>query len=300
MKKISILLIAMLLLTGTMSAQVGINTDGSDPDGSAMLDVKSTDGGLLPPRMTREQISRIHNPTNGLLVFCTTDNKYYAYIPESGSGTWKEISYGSGTIASCPSSFIVNHVAGSVAPVTKTVTYGTVTNIPGTPTKCWITSNLGADHQADSVDDPTEASAGWYWQFNRQQGYKHDGVTRTPNTTWITPISEHADWNISNDPCKLELGSGWRIPTFTEWNIVDLLGGWSDWNGPWNSELKLHAAGQLRNPDGVLVVRGSFGYYWSITQQDQDQGRNLVFYSSICGIGSNLKATANPLRCIKD
>ena len=76
----------------------------------------------------------------------------------------------------------INHVEGVVAPVTKTTTYGTVTNIPGELTKCWITSNLGSDQQATAVNDATEASAGWYWQFNRKQGYKHDGSTRTPNT----------------------------------------------------------------------------------------------------------------------
>ncbi len=78
----------------------------------------------------------------------------------------------------CGSSLTINHVAGVVAPVTKTVTYGTVTNIPGETSKCWITSNLGADHQATAINDATEASAGWYWQFNRKQGYKHDGTTQ--------------------------------------------------------------------------------------------------------------------------
>jgi antitoxin component YwqK of YwqJK toxin-antitoxin module len=48
----------------------------------------------------------------------------------------------------CGSPITINHKAGTVAPVTKTVTYGTVTNIPGELTKCWITSNLGADFQA--------------------------------------------------------------------------------------------------------------------------------------------------------
>ena len=116
----------------------------------------------------------------------------------------------------------INHVAsGGVAPVDKTVTYGTVTNIPGETSKCWITSNLGADHQATAVNDATEASAGWYWQFNRMQGYKHDGTTRTPNTTWITSINENLDWQAANDPCALELGNGWRIPTYTEWTNVD-------------------------------------------------------------------------------
>jgi hypothetical protein len=60
----------------------------------------------------------------------------------------------------CGSSLTISHVAGAVAPVNKTVTYGTVTNIPGETSKCWITSNLGADHQATAVSDATEPSAG--------------------------------------------------------------------------------------------------------------------------------------------
>ncbi|MEI7983114.1 MAG: FG-GAP-like repeat-containing protein, partial [Bacteroidota bacterium] len=113
----------------------------------------------------------------------------------------------------CGSSIIINHVADTVAPVTKTVTYSIVNNIPGEPSKCWITSNLGADHQATSVDDATEESAGWYWQFNRKQGYKHDGINRTPNNAWVNPIIEDFDWQAANDPCTHEIGGGWRVPT---------------------------------------------------------------------------------------
>ena len=44
----------------------------------------------------------------------------------------------------CGSSFTIIHTSGTVAPVSKTVTYGTVTNIPGEISKWWITRNLGA------------------------------------------------------------------------------------------------------------------------------------------------------------
>ncbi|MCX6267327.1 MAG: hypothetical protein NTW16_08235 [Bacteroidetes bacterium] len=152
----------------------------------------------------------------------------------------------------CGSSFTVAHTARSVAPVTKTVTYGTVTNIPGETAKCWITRNLGASQQATSAADATEASAGWYWQFNRMQGFKHDGTTRTPNTTWITLISEDLDWESINDPCSILLGSAWRIPTSTEWTNADAAGNWTNWNGPYTSGLKMHAAGYLDNSVGFL------------------------------------------------
>ena len=120
------------------------------------------------------------------------------------------------TCINCPP-FTITHLAGAIAPVTKTVRYGAGNSIPGEPTKCWITQNLGADHQATAINDATEASAGWYWQFNRKQGFKHDGTTRTPNTNWINPIDETSDWTTTNDPCSIELGSAWHVPTNTEW-----------------------------------------------------------------------------------
>jgi hypothetical protein len=71
--------------------------------------------------------------------------------------------------------------------------------------------------------DATDASAGWYWQFNQKQGFKHDG--NNPNSlinTWITSINENSGWLSVNDPCSISLGKGWRLPTQTEWENVDL------------------------------------------------------------------------------
>ncbi len=84
-------------------------------------------------------------------------------------------------MAAC-SNFSVTNSAGSVAPVTKTVEYSVIeSNLSGNK-KCWITQNLGSDRQANSATDDSEAAAGWYWQFNRKQGYKHDGSSHSPST----------------------------------------------------------------------------------------------------------------------
>lgn len=53
----------------TLSAQIGINTDGNAPDTSAMLDVQSETSGLLVPRMSEAQREAINGPATGLLVF---------------------------------------------------------------------------------------------------------------------------------------------------------------------------------------------------------------------------------------
>lgn len=54
MKKIFIL-ISILTSMAATAQSVGINTDGSTADPSAMLEIKSTTKGLLPPRMTFAQ-----------------------------------------------------------------------------------------------------------------------------------------------------------------------------------------------------------------------------------------------------
>jgi hypothetical protein len=57
-----------------LSAQVGINTDNSAPDNSAMLDVKSTTKGFLPPRVALTAINSanpVTAPATGLLVYNT-------------------------------------------------------------------------------------------------------------------------------------------------------------------------------------------------------------------------------------
>jgi uncharacterized protein (TIGR02145 family) len=252
--------------------------------------------------MTQNQICSIVLPSNGLQVFNTDDGKMYIFV--SSVNQWKEVAYGTGILvpSNCGYSITRNHVAGTVAPVSKTVTYGIVTSVPGEPNKCWITSNLGADHQATSVTDPTEQSAGWYWQFNRKQGYKHDGITRTPNTPWINPISENSDWQAVNDPCSIELGAVWRIPTKTEWNNIMNAGGWTGWDGPWNSGLKMHAAGMLENDDAMLDPPGTQGHYWSSTQAEVTTGWHFVFVSTIIQVDYIycFKSYGMPIRCLRD
>ena len=60
-------------------AQVAINTDDSNPDASAILDIKSTNKGILTPRMTTEQRIAISSPAIGLLVFDTETNSFWFY-----------------------------------------------------------------------------------------------------------------------------------------------------------------------------------------------------------------------------
>ncbi|MBL7970290.1 MAG: hypothetical protein JNL03_02110, partial [Prolixibacteraceae bacterium] len=200
----------------------------------------------------------------------------------------------------CPSTFPVAHTEGqNGAPVSKTVTYRSVSSNISGKAACWLTQNLGADRQATSAGDAAEAAAGWYWQFNRVQGYKYDG-SRIPSNTWITSISASANWAMANDPCNLLLGLGWRIPTSAEWTAADAPPQyWTSVTDAYASELKLHSAGYL-NTGGGLTGRGSYGFYWSSTQYASSSYGNFLNLYGGSVVSYVEKANALPLRCIRD
>ena len=74
MKKTSFLLVLLLLFGSALFAQVAVNTDGTTYDVSAMLDVKSTTKGFLPPRVALTAVNvaaPVTTPATGLLVYNT-------------------------------------------------------------------------------------------------------------------------------------------------------------------------------------------------------------------------------------
>ncbi|MEM9886770.1 MAG: FG-GAP-like repeat-containing protein [Bacteroidota bacterium] len=73
----------------TANAQVAINENSNAPDASAMLDVSSTDKGLLIPRMDSTARKNIASPADGLMVFDSTTNSFWFY-----SSSWTEIQGG--------------------------------------------------------------------------------------------------------------------------------------------------------------------------------------------------------------
>ena len=82
-------LLAAVLLTATTYAQIGINNE--NPDASAALDITSTTGGLLVPRMTETQRDAISAAATGLMIYQTDGTAgFYYYNGSSWEGYYSK------------------------------------------------------------------------------------------------------------------------------------------------------------------------------------------------------------------
>jgi hypothetical protein len=80
----------LMLCLWTTAQSVAVNTDGSAPHSSAMLDIKSSSKGLLVPRLDSNSRKLINSPADGLMVF-DTDTKSIWIYQQVPSPQWKEL-----------------------------------------------------------------------------------------------------------------------------------------------------------------------------------------------------------------
>ncbi|TRX62713.1 hypothetical protein FNH22_01045 [Fulvivirga sp. M361] len=100
-KVLTILLFVLLCSVAYAQMGIGIQT----PYASAELEVVSSDKGILIPRLTSQDL--VSNPAEGLLIYNTTEGKFYCY---DGS-EWQELSpwdYRQGSTAADEEDLVVN------------------------------------------------------------------------------------------------------------------------------------------------------------------------------------------------
>ncbi len=82
--------VAFLIGSSSICAQVGVGT--TSPDNSSVLDIVSTDRGVLTPRMTSLQRDAIVDPANGLMVYNTDSDEIQFNSNNSVTPVWQALS----------------------------------------------------------------------------------------------------------------------------------------------------------------------------------------------------------------
>ena len=296
----------MLVTTPCLFGQVAVNNDGSDPDVSAMVDIKSSNKGLLVPRMTQSDIEAISNPADGLLVYNTDNKRFYYY--DGGILYWMELSRGQGSITPGGFSCGIDQIADIDGNFYNTVQIGS---------QCWIQENLTTTKFNDGTMIPYVGDDSWIFLTSPAYCWYNNNPT-TGQTYGLL----YNGFTISNgNICPF----GWHVPTDSDWTVLsNFLGGvmiaggklketgYSHWFNP-NSGAT-NESGFTAFPGGFRdnVSGGSgnpfqglnyYGFWWSATDDynnpDNAWSRQLSFNSTQLTRYSDQKKKGYSVRCLK-
>lgn len=197
-KFITILLLATL--STALTAQVGVSADGSSPDPSAMMDLKSVKKGFLPPRLTLNERDAIANPAEGLIIY----NCDHKALEVFNGSVWTLLSGG----FLCGASQIVD-------------ADGNRYNTAQIGDQCWMAQNLNIgtwiDTTANTSDNDTIEK---YCYPNTAEGcLEYGGLYQ-----WDEMMTYQTGESVQGI-CPV----GWHLPSWDEWlTLVNYLGGWVD------------------------------------------------------------------------
>ena len=244
-------LLAAVLLTATTFAQVGINIETPDP--SAALDITSTTGGLLVPRMTKAQRGFIDTPATGLMIYQTDGIPgFYYFNGSSWEGYYSQA-----------------EVDALIAALDARITaLEPAANAPGAPT-------IGT---ATAGDGDTDYVAGETHGLIAAVADQGSGIQwRNGNTNQTTGATGTAVGTGSANTDAIILVQG---PVATSYAAglarAYAAGGYTDWFLPSIDELNL-----MYSNIGQGSLLGNIGnfdddYYWSSTEVDTNSAWSQI------------------------
>ena len=248
--------LATVLLTATTYAQVGVGT--TTPDASAALDITSTTGGLLVPRMTAVQRDAITSPAQGLIIFCSDCASGEGELQIKLTSSWK------------------NTIGGDVnGPIVVGDFYqgGVVFYIFVDGDTGYV---AGETHGLIAAVQDQSSGIRWYNGINVTTGATGTAIgTGSANTDAIINVQGATETSYAAGLARAYTG-----------------GGYTDWFLPSKDELnKMYLNRATINTTAASNSGSDFGssYYWSSTENDND---NAWMQRFIDGFQTNFSKSA--------
>ena len=273
MKKLFTLL-AAVLLTATTFAQVGINIETPDP--SAALDITSTTGGLLVPRMTKDERGFIDTPATGLMIYQTDGTPGFYYF----NGTSWEGYYSQAEVDALIAALDARITA--LEPAVGDVYQG------GVVFYIFVEADAGyvAGETHGLIAAVADQSSGIQW--------------RNGNTNQTTGATGTAVGTGSANTDAIILVQG---PVATSYAAglarAYAAGGYTDWFLPSKDELNL-----MYSNIGQGSLLGNIGnfdddYYWSSTEHDYSNAWYMHFDAELAFMAFNVKYYPANVRAVR-
>ena len=260
----------------TAKAQVSVNTYGSNSNASAMLDVKSSNKGFLPPRVAT--VNNVSNPVAGLQVY-DQSNKCMRYY----NGTeWSKCMGGEHT---CGNDFVDSRDGKSYS----TVQIGT---------QCWMAENLNIGTSIGSSNAQTDNNTIEKYCYNNNASncdtygglYQWDeamGYVTTVGTQGICPTGWHLPTDDEFKTMEMSLGMTAAQANGTGYRGTNegskLAGNAFFWdNGSLESNSAFGTSGFMAFPVGLWNKNNNFQgiqkrtSFWSSNQDNSKAWRRLL------------------------
>ncbi len=302
------LTILVILVNHHVKSQISISENGNAPDSSAILDLQSTNKGLLIPRLTTVQMYLIDDPATGLIVFNTDSLNIYFF---SGS-YWFGLHDTDDTLD--PTEWICGTPVDYEGQSYSTIEIGD---------QCWFAENLNVGKRIDSTSNQTDNDTiekycyrdsieycdtyGGLYIWDEMMQYSTDTAVQG-----ICPdgwhVSTNHEWKILEGTVDSLYGVGdpeWDIKGFRGYDAGHNLKSQKGWGSGFNGS---DAYGFTALPGGYRSYAtsygslGEYGYWWTSFEYDTDNGWNRNLYSGYRDIcqHENVKSFGFSVRCLKD
>ena len=266
-------LLAAVLLTATTYAQIGINNE--NPDASAALDITSTTGGLLVPRMTETQRDAISPAATGLMIYQTDGTAGFYYYNGSSWDTY----YSKNEVDTILTN-LQNHVNQFTPKVGDRYQGGMIFYIYQSGDLGYVD---GETHGLIAALEDQASTIQWYNGYNIVTGVTSDGIGNgRPNTDYIIAAQGEVQTNYAAGLAKAYSG-----------------GGYTDWFLPCFKELeKMAASHGIITTTALANGGGSFEYYpkkyWSSNEASIGMASAISFsgYTYLVSKNANLAVRA--------